>query len=278
MGARSRRPATQPEAGGLTLSADNRGKVAAGDPGSPQPGSDPSDLLSALLDPAKLVDLTQPLGPDTVLWPDSDPLVVEPRLDYSTDGMYLRHYTSFPEHAGTHLDAPRHFGGPHQVTAEALPIGLLVRPAVVLDVRAECGGDAAFTLSRAHVEAIEARDGRIPTGSAVLVCTGWDVHRHDAARYVGLPGATALPGLGPDAAALLVERAVAGIGIDSQGIDPGYARDCPAHRITLAAGLWHLEGLVGLERLPRRGAWLVAAAVPLTGASGTPARAFAILP
>jgi hypothetical protein len=60
---------------------DNRGKVGAGDPGSPQPGSDPSDLLSALLDPAKLVDLTQPLGPDTVLWPDSDPLVVEPRLD-----------------------------------------------------------------------------------------------------------------------------------------------------------------------------------------------------
>jgi kynurenine formamidase len=46
----------------------------------------------------------------------------------------------------------------------------------------------------------------------------------------------------------------------------------------MAAGLWHLEGLVGLERIPARGAWLVAAVLPLVDGSGAPARVLAILP
>lgn len=230
--------------------------------------------LDHALAPERLVDLTQPLGEDTVLWPGSRPFEAEVESEHATAGVYFR-TLSLPEHAGTHLDAPVHFR-PDGLTAEQLPLAALVRPAIVLDVRELAGDDSSFTLSAAQVEAIERRDGVVAQGSAVLVSTGWD-------RLLGTPlyaGADTLafPGIGADAAALLVQRGVVGIGIDTLGVDPGHVEGDPAHRITLPAGLWHLEGLVGLERLPARGAWLVVGALPLVGGSGTPARVFAILP
>jgi kynurenine formamidase len=225
--------------------------------------------------PGRLVDLTQPLGPDTVLWPGSRPFAAELEADHDVDGSYSRSLT-VPEHAGTHLDAPAHFarGG---VTADAVPLETLVRPLVLLDVRALVGDDPAFALGAPDVEGIEAREGEIPGGCAVVVWTGWSRFHEQPARYAGA-ATLAFPGIGPEAAKLFVRRGVAGIGIDTLGIDAGHAVDAPAHRVTMAAGLWHLEGLVGLERVPARGAWLVAAAIPVVQGSGAPARAFAIVP
>ena len=62
------------------------------------------------------------------------------------------------------------------------------------------------------------------------------------------------------------------------GIDPGHRTDCPAHHVTLGAGLWHLEGVVGLHQVPSRGALLFAAVLPLVDGSGAPARVFALVP
>ena len=59
---------------------------------------------------------------------------------------------------------------------------------------------------------------------------------------------------------------------------PAAAATFPAHRITLPAGLWHLEGLIGLERLPARGSWIIVGVIPVVGGSGAPARVLAILP
>ena len=146
-----------------------------------------------------------------------------------------------------------------------------------IDVRGLVGDDPSFELTAAQIEEIESRDGEIPPGSAVLVHTGWDRYLDDPERYGG--GArTEFPGLAVDAAQLLVTRGVAGIGIDTLGVDPGESELFAAHRITLPAGLWHAEGLVGLERVPLRGAWLVVGALPIVAGSGSPARIFAIVP
>ena len=231
--------------------------------------------LDVLLAADRLVDLTQPLGPATILWPGSAPFVANVVADHDTHGGYAREL-EVPEHAGTHLDAPAHFARQGSTT-DQIPLSLLVRPAVKLDVRELVAGDPRFTLRAGAVEEIEASDGRIPQGAAVLVHTGWDAYHDDSRRYAG-DGTLAFPGLAPDAARLLVSRGVAGVGIDTLGVDPGHVEHFPAHRITLQAGLWHVEGLVGLERVPPRGAWLVAAALPLVAGSGAPARVFAILP
>lgn len=231
--------------------------------------------LDALLASDRLIDLTQPLGPATVLWPGSRPFTAVTTVDHDTHGGYARDL-ALPEHAGTHIDAPAHFerGG---ATTDEIPLERLVRPAVRLDVRVLVGDDASYAVTAADVIAIESREGEIPAGSAVLVHTGWDRHVQDPARYSGGGDPPAFPGVAPDAARLLVERGVAGIGIDTLGVDPGGASDFAAHRITMAGGLWHAEGLVGLDRVPLRGAWLVVAALPVVAGSGAPARVFAIL-
>jgi len=233
-----------------------------------------SDLTTVLAG-ARLVDLTQPLGPATTLWPGSRPFAAVTVEDYEADGCYSREL-EVPEHAGTHFDAPAHFA-PAGARVDGVPPELLVRPAVKLDVRSLVGGDATATVGADAIRELEERDGLIEAGSAVLVHTGWDAYWQDPARYLGYPE-TSSPGLAGDAAQLLVERGVVGIGIDTLSVDAGDSTELPVHVTTLPAGLWHLEGLVGLERVPARGAWLVAAPLRLVDGSGSPARVFAIVP
>jgi kynurenine formamidase len=232
--------------------------------------------LDTVLAPERLVDLTQPLGPATVLWPGSTPFAATVVADFDTHGGYAREL-AVPEHAGTHLDAPGHFsrGG---IDAAGLPLSTLVRPAVTLDVRAQVAGEPGYEVTAADIEGIERRDGAIPAATAVLVHTGWDAYVHDPDHYGGATDPPSFPGLAVDAAELLVTRGAVGIGIDTLGVDPGHASSFPAHGVTLPAGLWHVEGLVGLERVPVRGAWLVVAALPIVDGSGAPARVIAILP
>jgi kynurenine formamidase len=217
----------------------------------------------------RFVDLTQPLGAATVLWPGSNPFeaTVGGTLPESSYWRDLR----LPEHAGTHLDAPAHFAL-DGATADQLPIASLIRPAAVLDARGLCAGNPDAEITAEHVDGFEREHGRLAAGDALIICTGWDAFAADEARY------SRFPGLSPEAARLVVERRAAGIGIDTLGIEPRKAVDFPAHRITQAAGIWHLEGLVGLDRLPPRGAWIVAGVLPVVNGSGGPARAFAILP
>jgi len=222
----------------------------------------------------RILDLTQTLDELTALWPDSVPFVADAQAAYDVDGFWWRDL-AFPEHSGTHLDAPCHCV-PGGATVADIPAEQLVRPAVRIDARALCAGDPAWVLSAADVEAWEAEHGGVPAGAAVLLCTGWDEYVADPARYLGDP--LAFPGYGVDAAVLLVERRAAGLGIDTLSVDAGAAADFPVHFTSLPAGLWHLEGLVGLDAVPAVGATLVVGALRLPGASGTPARVLALLP
>jgi kynurenine formamidase len=138
-------------------------------------------------------------------------------------------------------------------------------------------GDPSATIDAHTIRGVEERDGVIPAGSVVLVHTGWDVYWQNPAIYLGQPD-LAFPGLTRDAAELLVERDIAGLGVDTLSVDPGDSSDFPVHNTVLPAGIWQLEGLVELERVPARGAWLVTAPLRLVAGSGAPARVFAILP
>lgn len=229
------------------------------------------------LNPPRVVDLSQPLDGSTVLWPGSSAFSAEVVSEIGRDGSYARVITT-PEHAGTHLDAPAHFA-PDGARVDAIPAERLIVPCVLLDVSQACVADPDHGVEAAEIEELERRDGPLPPGCAALVRTGWDRFIGDAARYLGgqARGELRFPGLAPSAAALLLERGVVGIGIDTLGIDPGTAADLPVHHMTLPAGLWHLEGLVNLEALPPRGALLFVGALPLREGSGTPARVLALL-
>ena len=221
----------------------------------------------------RVVDLAQPLSPATAVWPGMDALSARTTDTYADGGSFARDLT-FGEHTGTHLDAPAHFaeGG---ATVDGIPAGDLVCEAVVLDIREACAADPDYVLSAADVLEHEAAHGAIPAR-----CGRARLHRLERLprRRRALCGDLRFPGVSGEAARLLVERGVAGLGIDTLGVDPGNSTDFAAHNTTLPAGLWHLEGLVNLELLPARGALLAVGAPLLVGGSGVPARPLALLP
>lgn len=221
----------------------------------------------------RVVDLTQPLGPDTPGWPGDGPFAATVQETVAADGSYGRR-VELHEHVGTHFDAPAHFVA-DGATVDRIPAERLVVPARVIDIAERCAGDPDAQLTAADVDAHEAACGPLAPGDALLVRTGWDRHLDDRARYVdGLR----FPGFGVDAAARAVERRLVGIGIDTLSVDRGCDDAYPVHRTTLPAGLWHLEGLVGLEALPSVGATLVVGVPRVVAASGFPARVLALVP
>jgi kynurenine formamidase len=231
-----------------------------------------------MLEKLRPVDLTQPLGPDTVMWPGAPAPSFQTVLTVAHDGFYNR-LVSFVEHTSTHFDAPCHMvEGTESV--DVIGAERLVRPLAVIDIAAEVGDDADAALSLAQVQAFEARHGRIPDGAAVFLRTGWELRNTDPARYANVGGPLRFPGFGPEAARFLVhERGAAGLGTDTLGIDPGIASDFVVHRqISHPRGVWHVENLTNLAAVPPLGAWVVVAPLRLVDGSGSPCRVIALVP
>jgi len=227
----------------------------------------------------RVLDLSYAINDKLVAWP-GDERVFEAKVNASVEknGYFTRSFWML-EHYGTHLDAPAHFP-PGKATVDQIPVKQLFGPAVVLDVRAESAKDADYQLSAARVEEWEKRHGRIPEGAIVLLRTGWASRWPDVQKYRNQDanGKMRFPGFSVEAAKLLIERKVSGLGCDTLSIDPGTSSDFAVHRVALGAGLYHLENLADMSELPETGAFLIVAPIKLEGGSGGPARVFALLP
>jgi kynurenine formamidase len=234
-----------------------------------------------------LVDLSHSYDAQTIFWPTADPFRLEKVADGMTPGGYYYAANNFftAEHGGTHIDAPVHFAKGHQ-SVDAIPLDRLIGPAVVIDVRDAANTSADYQVTVADFERAERENGAIPRDAIVLLRTGYSTRWPDAARYLGTSerGAAAVaklhfPGLHPDAARWLVaNRPVKAIGIDTASIDYGQSTLFESHRILYERDVPAFENLTDLDRLPVRGAYLVALPMKIAGGSGAPLRAVAVLP
>jgi kynurenine formamidase len=236
----------------------------------------------------RLVDLTHAFDAGTVFWPTEETgFVLEPVFAGRTERgwWYAANRFRSAEHGGTHLDAPVHFAEGGDAT-DAIPLERLVGPAVLVDVRARVAADRDYRVAVADFEAWEARHGRIPEGSIVLLRSGHGAHWPDRARTLGTarrgPEAAAelhFPGLHPEAAGWLVsERRIAAVGVDTPSIDHGPSRDFEAHRVLAAHDVPVFENLARLEALPETGFSVIALPMKIGGGSGGPLRAIAVVP
>ena len=236
------------------------------------------------IDDSKLIDLTHSFDEKTVFWPTAKPFTWHREAWGKAPGGYWYASASFEasEHLGTHMDSPIHFAE-RGATTDAVPLRKLVGPAVVIDISTAAARNANYELLVADVEAWEKSNGPIPTGAIVLVRTGWSKFWPDRARYMGTAteGDVAnlrFPGVSAGAATLLVARRVDGVGIDTASLDPGPSKDFQAHRVLNGAGIYGLENVTNLERVPPKGATLIALPMKIRNGTGGPVRIVAILP
>lgn len=233
----------------------------------------------------RVVDLSHSFGAETLYWPTAPSgFELEQLASGVTDGgwFYAANRFAAPEHGGTHLDAPLHFAA-GRASVDGIPVDRLVASAVVIDVREEASAVSEYALTLDRVHAFEARHGRVPEKSVVLLRTGWDRFWPEPEAYLGddTPGEVSklrFPSFGAEAARFLVEeRGVAGMGVDTASLDVGSSADFPVHRIAAGRDVYGLENLTSLGGLPPRGAVIVALPIKIEGGSGAPMRAVALI-
>src|ERR1041385_2202743 len=252
-----------------------------------------ADLLAGLAaGRIRVVDLTQPLGPDT-------PVIGLPPIFASSPGVtidVISHYDAkgpawywntirMGEHTGTHFDAPIHWITGKDLpdnACDTIPPRRLVGPACVIDVTAEVAQHPDFLLLPEGVAAWERQHGRIPPGAWVLLRTGWS-KRTDPKDFLNVAAdGPHSPGFHQTTSQLLAkDRDVLGVGVETIGTDAGQAGTFdppfPNHGIMHGAGKFGLASLCNLDQLPPTGALLIAAPLKLVGGSGSPLRVLALV-
>ncbi len=235
----------------------------------------------------RIVDLSHAFDEETIYWPTEPGFVLERGFEGLTEQgyYYAAHRFKSPEHGGTHIDAPIHFREGAS-TVDEIPLERLIGPAILVDVSSACEADRDYRVRIRDFESWEARHGRIPSGSIVLLRTGFGRYWPDRARYMGTdargPAALAelhFPGLHEEAARWLAEqRAIHAVGLDTPSIDYGRSSDFESHVTLFSHEVPVFENLAGLASLPENGFQVMALPMKIRGGSGGPLRIVAIIP
>jgi arylformamidase len=195
-----------------------------------------------------IIDISGPIGPDTPVWPGDPPVLVEPVARVRDGDPADVSRLVLGTHTGTHVDPPAHFF-PGTATVDALPLEVLLGPAVVADLTAGGPIDAAALASIA-----------LPAGTTRLLL-----------KTLGDAGAVTA-----DGARWLVDLGLQLVGADTLSIEPA-TEHYPVHHILLGAGVVIVEGL-DLSAATAGTYELVCLPLRIAGGDGAPARAVLITP
>jgi kynurenine formamidase len=222
-------------------------------------------------------DLTHVFTPRIPVFPAFKPIQIRPKFSIAKDGFFANEIT-FDEHTGTHMDAPAHFAA-NAPTADKLPAEKFFAPLAIVSIadRAAKNADALLTVD--DVLAWEKRHGRLPAGAFIAMHSGWDARVANAERFLNkdAKGTMHAPGFSEDAARFLVkERDIVGAGVDTLSLDAASVPKFVAHLALLGAGKYGVELLANLGTVPPSGATIIVGAPKHEGASGGPARVYAV--
>ncbi len=253
-------------------------------------------VLSALAEAIRsatvdVIDLTAPLSSSTPVLKLPEPfgntvsftLHEISRYDERGPAWYWNDITT-GEHTGTHFDAPVHWvTGRDGQDVSQVPLTRLIAPAAVLDFSAQAAADADFLLEVDHVKEWESQHGALPEGGWLLYRTGWDARSHDQDTFLNAnETGPHTPGVSVECARWIAQEApVIGFGVETVGTDAGAAHSFdppfPCHSSLLGADKYGLTQLQNLALLPPQGAMIIVSPLPITGGSGSPCRALALV-
>jgi len=172
----------------------------------------------------KLLDVTVPLDASLPVYPGNTPFTLEPIKRIATGGSSNLSTLHLSAHAGTHVDAPRHFFD-DGAGADTLAIELLCGRARVLNVSSRSRIEPGDLSELGHEDVrvlIKTRNSRL-----------WGA-REFQTNYVGLS---------EGAAQHLIAHGVKVVGIDYLSVEEYKKPGAPAHRALLGGGVIVIEGL-----------------------------------
>ncbi|GAB5374474.1 MAG: cyclase family protein [Acuticoccus sp.] len=256
--------------------------------------ADLRELADGLLSgEVEVVDLSGPLGPDTPLLKLPPELAVDtPKIEihkiseYDNNGPFWAwNWLKLGEHSGTHFDAPTHWitGKDYaDGTTDRLPVQKVVAPVCVIDCSAETARNPDFLLTADGVKTWEAVHGEIEPGSWVLMRTDWHKRNGSEAEFLNADETGPhSPGPSVDCIEHVVARGAAGWGTECIGTDAGQAGGMeppfPAHNLLHKNNRYGLASLCNLDKLPPKGAILIAAPLKIVSGTGSPVRAMALV-
>ncbi len=201
----------------------------------------------------KLIDVTVPIDPNLATYPGNTPFSLEAIKRLARGDSSNVSTLHLSAHAGTHVDAPRHFfddgGGVESLALEML-----------------CGRTRVVELTTR--KAVTAED-----------LTGFDL-REDVrlllktanSRLWGTPEFHEdFIGVTEGAARFLVDRGVKVVGVDYLSVEPYKTPGAPAHHVLLGAGTIVIEGL-NLRDVEPGSYEMFCLPLAVVGADGAPAR------
>jgi arylformamidase len=181
-------------------------------------------------------------------------------------------------HTSTHCDAPFHFFTELRHVDE-LPPDCLIGSAVIVDLTSFEGSVA---VKDSDLISWETESGEtIREDDIVLLHTGhdqrWEVGECASEYWEG-----GWPHLDKTAVDLLVARKIKAVGVES--FDPDWvdlkdlsSATFPSHRTFLPAGIFIVENLTNLDKIPGTRCHFIALPLKIKGGSGSPVRAIAII-
>ena len=159
----------------------------------------------------------------------------------------------------------------------------LIAPVNVIDCSKECAENEDFLLTADLVKAWEAEHGEINAGEWVVMRSDWDKRAGDEAAFLNADETGPhSPGPTPDCIEYLLGKGIVGWGSQCIGTDAGQAGGMdppfPAHNLLHRDNCFGLASLANLDRLPAKGAILIAAPLKFERGTGSPIRALALVP
>jgi arylformamidase len=201
----------------------------------------------------ELIDVSVPLDAALPTYPGNVPFALEPVKRIAGGASSNVSAIHMSVHAGTHVDAPRHYFDTG-ASIEALPLELLMGRARVVEVSSATG------IGSDELGGIDlADDVRLLLKTTNSRLWGSPEFHPD---YVGVT---------ESGARLLVERGVKVLGVDYLSVEEFRRPGAPAHRVLLGGGTIVIEGLNLRDVAP--GTYeMICLPLRVVGADGAPAR------
>ena len=218
--------------------------------------------------PFTLIDLTHTLSSKIPSWDGKCGFNHDIKRDYDTttpSTKFRTHTLQMEAGIGTHMDAPIHCI-PGGLTISDLSLNRLAAPCVIIDVSLKAHERYKITVH--DVRDFEETYGQIPEHAFVIFQTGWERFWHTPDQY---RNNYIFPSICKEAALLLLDRRIAGIGIDT--LSPDLPEDgFPIHQLILDSGKYIVENITNIKHMPKTGAFSLTLPIKILGGTEAPVR------